>query len=361
MEKKTEQSNRLGQLLTKLSSAHLDGALITSGVGIRYLTGFTSSDAVVLVTMRKNYLFTDFRYTIQAKEQVDASYCIVEFSQGKLYDEISAAISENGCKACACEQDDLTVARYQKFTAMPVKWQPLGDMLSSLRLIKSADEIIAMQRAQQIADEAYTAFLSRVKIGMTEREAVAELNYVCSRLGSEGPSFDPIIGSGPNGAMCHAVPGERKLQNGDLVVVDFGCIYNGYHSDMTRTFGIGKISPELTKIYGIVLEAQQAALTALTPGIGGKALDKIARDVIASYGYADAFGHSLGHGVGLEIHESPRASVSSEDTLLPGMSITVEPGIYLEGKGGVRTEDCCILTEDGYLNLTSVPKELVIL
>lgn len=227
-------------------------------------------------------------------------------------------------------------------------------------MIKSPDEIESLRRAQQLADRSFSELLGRVHAGMTEREVVAELNYIGARLGSEGPSFDPIAGSGPNGAMCHAVPSERRLQAGDLVVLDFGCVVDGYHSDMTRTFAVGHASDECRRIYDIVREAHERALDALRAGVTGRALDAVARDYIAAQGYGACFGHSLGHGFGLEIHEEPRASTRSETVFEPGMTITIEPGIYVEGLCGVRIEDCCVVTEDGYIDLVSSPKELLI-
>jgi Xaa-Pro aminopeptidase len=224
---------------------------------------------------------------------------------------------------------------------------------------KSASEVESLQKAQRIADKSFLEWLGRICAGMTEKETVAELNYVCAKNGSEAPSFDPIVAAGPNGAMPHAVPGERKLQKGDLVTVDFGCMIDGYHSDMTRTFAIGSIDDQSREIYEIVKTAQQMALDALKNGIHGKVLDAVARDYITQKGYGAQFGHGLGHGFGLEIHETPYARMFSVDTLMSGMTITIEPGIYVEGKCGVRIEDCCVVTDDGCINLVGVTKELI--
>ncbi len=352
---------RLARLCAQLNEKKLDAVLITSAVNMRYLCGFTSCDATLLVTLRDMVLFTDFRYLIQAKEQTGGLCAITEINRTNLYERLADALGERNVASCGFEQDVVSYSQYKRFSALPITLKPFGNELAELRLVKTGDETALLQKAQSIADQAYAAFLSRVKPGMTELEAVAELNYACSLLGSEEPSFDPIVGSGPNGAMCHAVPGERKLQAGDLVVVDFGCTFGGYRSDMTRTFGVGKISEELRRVYDIVREAQQRALDACKPGVSGAALDAAARDFIAAKGYGDCFGHGLGHGFGLEIHEAPSASMASKDVLRPGMTVTVEPGIYLEGKGGVRIEDCCVLTETGHLNLVHTPKELLIL
>ncbi len=350
---------RLEALRENMRKDGLDAALVTSGVNIRYYSGFTSSDGVLLVTHKDAYLVTDFRYTIQAKAQTNGCAKVVESTYAEQLNKLKGFLANDGCKRCGFEQDNLSVGAFKAYSEFPVEWVPFHETITLPRLYKSEDEIESLQQAQRIADKSYAEWLTRIHAGMTELEATAELNYVCAKNGSEGPSFDPIIAGGPNGAMCHAVPGERKLQNGDLVVVDFGCIKNGYHSDMTRTFGIGKIDDKSKEIYEIVRTAQQKALDALTNGVSGKALDAAARDYITSKGYGDAFGHGLGHGFGIEIHEPPRAAMSSVDTLTAGMTITVEPGIYVEGLCGVRIEDCCVVTESGHLNLVSSPKELL--
>lgn len=350
----TKHVEKLNELLAENG---LDAALVTSVENIRYFSGFTSCDAVLLVTKHERLLFTDFRYFIQAREQAP-DFTLVEVTFENQNRKIEEALLRNSVKRCAFEQSKVSVAEFEGYKKMPVEFIPFGEKITSLRLIKDAEEIKCLQIAQSMADAAYKEFLTRVHPGMTELECVAELNYACAKQGSEGPSFDPIVGSGPNGAMCHAVPGNRRLQAGDLVVVDFGCIYHGYHSDMTRTFGVVEVSDELRKIYDITLEAQLKALEALKAGVSGKALDAIARDYIESFGYGKDFGHSLGHGFGLEIHEAPRASTTSCDEFVEGMTITVEPGIYLEGKGGVRIEDCCVVTKEGKINLVCSPKEL---
>jgi Xaa-Pro aminopeptidase len=350
---------RIEMLREILRESSLDAALITSGVNIRYYSGFTSPDGMFLVTQKAAYLITDFRYTIQAKAQTKGSSQVVEAVFAEQQASILRFLQADGCKRVAFEDQAMSVFGFTAYQAMPFEWVPFGAELTKPRLYKSDEEIESLQQAQSIADKSFLEFLGRVHAGMTELEAVAELNYVCLKNGSEGISFDPIIAGGPNGAMCHAVPGTRKLQKGDLVVTDFGCMMNGYHSDMTRTFAIGEIDAESKKIYEIVKTAQQMALDALKIGVSGRALDAVARDYIKSRGYGDNFGHGLGHGFGLEIHEQPRASYASEDIFTSGMTITIEPGIYVEGKCGVRIEDCCVVTEKGYHNFVSVTKDLI--
>lgn len=352
---------RIQNLRESLSKSGLDAAVVTSVENIRYYSGFTSADGTALITHRGCYLVTDFRYTIQAKRQTRGNYEVFEEPFAAQMGRIRDLLLQDGCKRCGFEQDNVTVGAFRQFEAFRVTWVPFGGEIALPRLIKSDDEIAALQSAQRIADKSYIEWTGRIGEGMTEREAAAELNYVCAKNGSEGPAFDPIVATGANGAMCHAVPGENRLQRGDLVVVDFGCTYEGYRSDMTRTLAVGTANDESRRVYDIVLQAQLKALDALKGGVSGKALDAVARDYIAGCGYGEAFGHGLGHGFGLQIHEPPRAASISEDTLLPGMTITIEPGVYLEGKLGVRTEDCCVVTQEGHINLVSAAKDLLII
>ncbi len=351
--------NKLSKLRQRMAEAKLDAVVATSLTAIRYLSGFTSDEAAFLVTDKQSYLLTDFRYTIQAVEQCGPSVRVVEVGRGEFYSTLERLLHDDGCTRLGFEEQAMTLATFRRYEALPVTLTPFSAELDALRLIKSEEEIASLQKAQTMADKAFTELLKRIHSGMTEKRVAAELNYACALYGSEGPSFDVIVGSGPNGAMCHAIPSERKLEKGDLVVLDFGCIADGYHSDMTRTFAVGPVDELSHKIYDIVREAQQRALNALKAGMGGRELDAVARDYISAQGYGEQFGHSLGHGFGLLIHEAPYASVKSNDILEAGTTITVEPGIYLEGKLGVRIEDCCIVREGGKLDLVSSTKELL--
>ncbi|MBA4348325.1 MAG: hypothetical protein C0413_05710 [Clostridiales bacterium] len=350
---------RIEALRENLRKASLDAAVVKSGVNIRYYSGFTSSEAIFLVTLKGTYLITDFRYLIQAQAQTLGLCAIIDANFPAQLGKIGELLLADGCKRAGFEQDVISVGEFRKYEAMPFEWVPFGNELSLPRAIKSADEIENLRAAQRIADKSFLEWLGRIGAGMSEKEAVAELNYVCAKNGSDAPSFDPIIAAGPNGAMPHAVPGERKMQKGDLVTADLGCMINGYHSDMTRTFAIGSIDDESREIYEIVKTAQQMALDAVKSGIPGKVLDAVARDYITEKGFGAQFGHGLGHGIGLEIHETPFLRVFNEDILASGMTVTIEPGIYLEGKCGVRIEDCCVVTDDGCLNLVSLTKELI--
>ena len=326
---------RVEKLRKLLEDNRLDGVLITGLTVIRYYSGFTSDEAALVITGSHASLLTDFRYTIQAREQ-SPDFEVVEVGRGALLPTVDRLLKADGCRRVAFENRTMTVETFERYKALDYEFVPFSEEMNRPRLIKTADEIADLQRAQNLADEGFKTLLTRIGSGMTEKEVAAELDYIHAKLGSECPSFDTIVGSGPNGAICHAIPGERRLQKGDLVVLDFGCVYNGYHSDMTRTFAVGQVDDFSKRIYDIVRTAQQKALDALKAGITGKALDAVARDYIASKGYGECFGHSLGHGFGLMIHEAPNASTASEWVFEPGMTITVEPGIYIEGKLGVR-------------------------
>lgn len=351
---------RCEKLMEVLSAQGIDSALITSRTNIRYFSGFTSDESVLVIARGKRALLTDFRYTIQAKEQ-SPDFEIIEVSRAIATSEIASVLTSIGAKRCAFEDGYLTVRAFNNYKGLPVELVPMTPAIDRCRLVKNEYEIERLKKAQSIADAAFAELITVIREGMTEKEVANELDHLLRKHGAEENSFDTIVGSGPNGALCHATPGPRKLAKGDLVVIDFGCKYEGYCSDMTRTVAIGEPCGELKKIYDIVLKAQLTALDALRPNMSARELDGVARGVIAEAGYGECFGHSLGHGFGLDIHEAPYAGQRSEDTLVPGSTVTVEPGIYVEGLGGVRIEDDCVLTEDGFINLASTTKELIII
>ncbi|MCL2672697.1 MAG: Xaa-Pro peptidase family protein [Clostridiales bacterium] len=353
--------DRTARLREQMLAGGLDAVLVTSPPNIRYLSGFSSEDGTLLITRENAYLLTDFRYTIQAKDQTAGLFEVIELLPRETVTKLQEKLQAEACKRLGFEDAHMSVARRQGLDALGVEFISYSNELAKLRIVKSATEIQKLQEAQNIADAAFLELLQVIRPGMSEKRVVAELLYICGRMGSDGPSFDPIVGAGPNGAMPHAVPTERELAKGDLVVLDFGCIYAGYCSDMTRTISMGQPSDFQKEIYGIVLEAQIKAFSSLRPGITGKELDAVARGHIAAAGYEKNFGHGLGHGFGLQIHEAPTASINGTDHLLAGMSVTVEPGIYIEGQFGVRIEDCCVLTETGHRNLVTATKELIIL
>ena len=351
-------NQRLFRLREIMERYSIDAVILNSITAIRYFSGFTSDESYVIVTGSRSVLITDFRYTIQAREQSGNDFEILEASGSRQLELVNSVLKSAKCASLGFEEDCVTYARYQDYLKLDVSLVPFTEKLHELRIIKTYEEIRSLQKAQDLADEAFSALLKVIHCGMTEKQVAAELDYIGAKLGSDGPSFETIVGSGPNGAMCHAVPGERRLQKGDLVVLDFGCIYKGYHSDMTRTFAVGSCDDFSRKIYQIVLNAQSKALDRLRPGITGKELDSVARDFITEQGYGNCFGHSLGHGFGLLIHEAPRAAQSCDTVFREGMTVTVEPGIYIEGRLGVRIEDCCVVTSDGKLDFCHSTKEL---
>ena len=352
---------RCDRLLHGLAEKDIDSAIITSPVNMRYYSGFTGGEGAFVIGPAGRALLTDFRYTIQARSECNGTCEVREINHSIGSSDIEAILKEFGARRVGFEDACLTVAEFERFKAIDFELVPASGIINSGRLIKDEYEISQMQRAQSIADAAFEKLLKFIKPGMTELDVRNELDYYMRKLGADENSFDTIVGSGPNGALCHAYPGMRKLRSGDMVVMDFGCKVNGYCSDMTRTVAIGEPCDELKKIYNIVLQAQLKCLSVLKPNMSARDLDLTARNYIADNGYGECFGHSLGHGFGLEIHENPFASFRSQETLLPGMTVTVEPGIYIEGLGGVRIEDCCVLTETGYINFAKSPKELIIL
>lgn len=353
--------NRCNELIRRLDDSGIDGALITSPVNYRYFSGFTGTNADLLITSKQRLFFTDFRYTIQAAQQSKGSFEIRMTTKGREFDELSNAVKSARIRRLGFEEASVTVKEYAQLQQLKVELVPISDIINSIRLIKNSDEIQAIIRAQNCSDAAFAETMAFIKPGISEKDLVAELEYRLKKHGADEPSFGTIIASGENSALCHAVPGPRKLQHGDMLVMDFGSRIDGYCSDMTRTLAIGDPGAKLREIYKIVLEAQLLTLEHVKPGVSCKALDAVARDYISARGYADNFGHGLGHGFGLEIHEAPTANSYSTDVLQPGMTITVEPGIYVEGLGGVRIEDCCVVTEQGKLNLVSSAKEMLII
>ncbi len=351
--------NRIRALLTKMEQSGADACLVTSRTNYRYFSGFSGSNAKLLITAAKRYLFTDFRYTIQAHGQAP-DFEVIQETSGEEKRLIAGYLEKHRIRRILFEDTKVSFKEYGEMKeAFPgCRLIPMGSMLETLRMYKDEDEIKNMGLAAKKTDEAFLHILSLIKPGVCESDIAAEIDYFFRKRAST-QSFEPIVASGPNSALCHAVPTLRKFQNGDMVVLDFGCEVSGYCSDMTRTVAIGKAPGQMRKIYDIVLSAQLAALEALSAGKTGAQVDAVARNIISAAGYGSNFGHGLGHSVGLEIHEDPRLSPRYEEILETNMSITVEPGIYIEGLGGVRIEDLCIIKENGHVNLTGSDKKLL--
>lgn len=354
---------RLEAVKTLLQERKLDAVLAARPANIRYLSGFVGSESYLYISKERCVILTDSRYTLQAEEEAK-SFEVQTVGRNAGYGVLlGRLLQEDGVRTLGFEEDAFlygTAAALQKETGLPAEqWVPLNGGLSSLRAVKSEEEIRKLEQAERIGDEAFSFILNELKPGVTELQIAARLEYFMKSHGAEGTSFDTIVASGLHSAMPHAVPKEKLLEKGDFVTMDFGCRYQGYCSDMTRTVVIGKASERQKEIYQLVLEAQQAVLCSLRPGMTGREGDRLARDVIEKAGYGQYFGHGLGHSVGLEIHEKPALSMHDETVLCPGMIETVEPGIYIPGFGGVRIEDMVVLTKTGIRNLTSSPKELI--
>lgn len=351
---------KLEKLRTALNEQNVSALLVTSPYNRRYITGFTGTAGAALISAEKAYFITDFRYTEQANAQIQG-FEIVE-QTGTLVDAIAEVIKNNGFDTVGFEKDAVTYAEFERYTdAFDAKLVPTSGILEKIRLIKSDDEITIIKQACQIADEAYEHILTFIQPGMTELDVSNELESFMRSKGATSSSFDIIVASGTRSALPHGVATSKVIETGDFVTLDFGAYYNGYVSDVTRTIAVGEPSDQLKEIYQVVLDSQLLALEKIKPGMTGKEADAIARDHIASKGYGKAFGHSLGHGMGLEVHEGPGLSSRSDVVLEPGMVITIEPGIYLPGIGGVRIEDDALVTENGVEKLTHTSKELVIL
>ncbi len=347
--------------LFELLPDNVESVLITSDINRRYFTGMKSSAGTVLAFRNKAYLLIDFRYIEKARETVKTAEVI---ETKELYKEISALLRQEGVKNLAIEAMDVTVSRLNVMKKHLkcvdiIETDVLSNSINKLRMIKDEEEMEYIRKAQEIAESAFDDILGFIKEGVTEREIALELDRLMLEKGAEGISFDTIALAGENTSMPHGVPSDKKVKKGEFVLMDFGAVYNGYHSDMTRTVCVGTPDEEMEKIYNIVLTAQEKAIAAAKAGISGKELDGIARRHICDASYGEYFGHSLGHGVGLEIHEQPNAAPSYEKNLEKGTVITIEPGIYIAGKFGVRIEDFVILTENGCINLTKSAKNII--
>ena len=352
-------TERLQRFLAAMAARGLTAALIHKPQNMRYLTGFTGEGCLFLSAQRQAVL-TDFRYVEQLSRQAPSLEC-VRTRTGKSVPELVAELAAaSGAERLAVETDFLC---YDDWAALQgalgdIALAPLSGLAEEMRLIKDEGEIECIRRAADIACRAFEAILEVIRPGMTEREVAIALNYKMLELGSEGEAFATIACAGLNGSLPHAVPGEHRLQKGELLTLDFGATYKGYRSDMTRTVGVGRVDGALKALYQTVLEAHEMALDAVRPGAVCEAVDKIARDFIEAR-YPGSFGHALGHGVGLDIHEQPRLGRGDETVLRPGHVVTIEPGIYISGLGGCRIEDMAILTSDGYIDPIDAPKQLI--
>lgn len=354
-------AQRLDKLREKLASQGLEALLIGSAYNRQYISGFTGSAGWVLVAADRAWFLTDFRYTEQAAEQVHG-FDIVEHGPDPIA-SIGDLLRGAGLSKLGFEENHTTYAQFAKWgkTLQGVELVPVPGLVEELRMIKDEAELAVMQEAADLADRAFSYIQGLIKPGMKESDIALELEVFLRSGGAASSCFDTIVASGERSALPHGVASDRVIGSNEFVKLDFGALYRGYCSDITRTVAVGQVSDKHREIYDIVLEAQLHALEHIRPGMTGKQADALARDVIAKHGYGDRFGHSLGHGLGMEVHEQPSLSVRSDIVLVPGMVVTVEPGIYIPGFGGVRIEDDIVLTDDGIRILTSSTKQLITL
>ncbi|MFM1653055.1 M24 family metallopeptidase [Brevibacillus sp. B_LB10_24] len=353
--------HRLQALRKALTEWQADAIITGKPVNRRYISGFTGSAGWVIVTARDAVLLTDFRYIDQAKSEAPDFRVINHERDEKA--AIYKQLQELGVKRLAFEKAHITFATYEEWSQVfgGVELVPVAGVFEQIRAVKDEDELKVVREAVRIADEAFTHILSYIRPGVRELDIALELEFFMRKQGAASSSFDIIVASGQRGALPHGAASEKEIAAGELVTLDYGALYKGYCSDITRTVAVGEPPAKMREIYEIVLEAQLNGVGSIKSGMTGKEADALTRDIIAAAGYGAEFGHSTGHGFGLEVHEAPSLAMSSQTVLKPGMLVTVEPGIYLSGVGGVRIEDDVLITESGCEILTKSPKELLIL
>jgi len=353
-------ANRLKQAYALLKKNNLNGLIVSRLSNIRYLSGYSGSNGLLILAPPRAYFLTDFRYTVQARKEV--KNCQVIIAERDLLGELAQLPCFQKKTRVGIESAYLTVQNFNKIKELIPKANlvPVEDIVESIAVVKDNGEINKFKKAAKITDAVFEEILSLIKPGVKERDIALEMLYRMIKRGADGPSFNFIVASGQRSSMPHGAASDKKFKKGDLITFDFGCFYEGYPSDVTRTIVLGKASAKQKKIYEIVLKAQVAAVEAARPGIAAREVDKVARDIIVREGYGDYFGHGLGHGLGLnEVHSYPVLNARSNDTLKPGNVVTIEPGIYIPNWGGVRIEDDVVITNKGHKVLTRLPKELI--
>jgi len=352
---------RRAGLRERLSARSLDALLLTSLPNIRYMTGFTGSNALAVITRRGGLFVSDSRYRLQSAAEVKGLKRVI--GSAGLLEDAAAARALARCRNAGFEADSLTYAQYRSLKKLfpRVAFRPVTGLVEEMALVKDRDEIAAIAGAARVADSVFRDVLKAIRAGATELDIAAEITWLTRRRGGDADAFDVIVASGPNGALPHARPGARKIRTGDFVIMDFGAVVQGYCSDLTRTVCVGAAPRAMRKAYDAVLEAHAAALRAAHGDMPARALDAAARGVLRRRGFGRYFTHSLGHGLGLRVHERPRVSPASGETLRTGSVITIEPGVYIPGKGGVRIEDDVLLEGGGCRLLTASPRQLILL
>lgn len=352
----------LEKYLSLFTDAEYDGLLLTSAVSRLYCAQFNVDEGVAIVTAKGCRYFTDSRYIETAQKNLHGFEVKLVDAQHSYTQLLNEAIADFDVKKLGFEEDYLTVTEFDAYREkLNADLVPCQKDINRFRVVKESWELDLMRKAQEITDKAFSEVCPRIKEGMTEKELCAELIYCLYKNGAEGLSFAPIVVSGPNSSMPHGVPGDRRLQKGDFITMDFGVVFKGYCSDMTRTVALGYATDEMKQVYDTVLKAQLAGISATKAGVTGQQIDGAARKVIADAGYGDCFGHGYGHCLGLEIHEAPNCNPRNDQPMPAGAVSSAEPGIYLPDKFGVRIEDVVVLTQDGCEILTNSPKSLLIL
>ena len=346
---------RADRLLAGLAERELDALLVSDLVNVRWLTGFTGSNALAVLGPEVRRFVTDFRYLTQARDEVPGGW------EQEIATDLWPRAVDGLPRRVGFDDTHLTVREHERLTGLvaeEVELVAAGGAVEELRLVKADEEIARVRAAARLADEALTEVLAQGLVGRTERDVALDLEFAMRRRGASGPSFPPIVAAGAHGALPHAQPREVEIPADVLVVIDWGAQLDGYASDCTRTFATGEVDPRDREVYELVRRAQAEALDAVRPGPLGKEVDAIARGIIDAAGHAEHFGHGLGHGVGLEVHEGPRLSTQGDTALAAGQIVTVEPGVYVPGQVGVRIEDLVAITADGHEVLSSLPKDL---
>jgi len=354
--------NRISNLRKIIEEENLDGIIITSRPNTLYMTSFPGSASLTYISMDKAIFLTDFRYIEFANKTCGKYYDVIMYTK-KPFEFLYNLIKDSNINKIGFEDSDISYKAYQDINKEFNNIELVGiqDKIDKLRLYKDDGEIEKLQQAVKIGDEAFTHILNYLKVGVSEIEIAAEIEYFMKKNGAEKPSFDTIVASGKRSSLPHGVPTEKLIESGDGVTMDFGAIYDGYCSDMTRTVFVGQPEDKMIEIYNVVLTAQMTAEKNVKVGKGGSEIDKIARDIIYEAGYEGMFGHGLGHGVGIMVHEEPRLSTTGKTIMENNMIVTVEPGIYVPDYGGVRIEDMVVVHDDNPIVLTSSKKELIIL
>ncbi|HDR7791610.1 TPA: aminopeptidase P family protein [Bacillus luti] len=353
-------TSRINKIQQQLHNYGIDGLLITKKENRQYATDFTGSAGVVLLSADKAIFITDFRYVDQAKSQIKEAEIIMH--NGNLEKEVANQVSKLHIQKLGIEENNITLQQFKKLQKyIHTEMVAVCEIIENIRLIKDAPEIEIMKLAATIADEAFHHIIQFLKPGISETDVRDELEFFMRKKGATSSSFQIIVASGVRSSLPHGVASNKIIEHGDIVTLDFGALYNGYCSDITRTVAIGEPSEEFKKIYSIVREALKRGTEAIKPGETAKSIDDVTRDYITEHGYGQYFGHSTGHGLGLEIHEPLRLSQESKATLEEGMVVTVEPGIYIPHWGGCRIEDDIVITKDGYEVITKSNRELIVI